>query len=455
MRGIIFYDVIFLILFSLAVGIFLYVKRDNLKREGIMFLYRTSFGLKFMDKVGKRHKKFFNFLRYPIILTGFVLMISIIYLLIKTVQIYFVFPQITEIIKAPPVMPLIPYFPQLFGVESFLPNFYFVYFLIALIVVAIVHEFAHGIYMRLYDVKIKSSGFGFLGPILAFFVEQDDKQLVKRKNSEQMTILAAGVFANLVTAGLFLLLLVGFFSVAYEPAGYIFDSYTYTSIPESTIESVENYTDVLKILVAGNMTYFMDNRLTSQLGNNFTEIYVYDDAPAVKSELEGIIVGIDGENVQDRNGLSRILNEKNPGEIVDVATLVDGEKRNYEIKLGHHPYEYNRSYLGVSNNVESNGGRISSIVYNVRDDSVYYETIFNYEFTEFIYYLIWWIFLINFFVGLFNMLPIGILDGGRFFYLSVLSLTGSEKIAKKSFSFISYFILVIFILLIYFYLVAL
>ena len=38
--------------------------------------------------------------------------------------------------------------------------------------------------------------------------------------------------------------------------------------------------------------------------------------------------------------------------------------------------------------------------------------------------------IINLLVALFNMLPLGFLDGGRFFYLTFLGLTGSEKVAK-------------------------
>jgi membrane-associated protease RseP (regulator of RpoE activity) len=41
--------------------------------------------------------------------------------------------------------------------------------------------------------------------------------------------------------------------------------------------------------------------------------------------------------------------------------------------------------------------------------------------------------MINLFVGLFNMLPLGILDGGRFFYLAILTITKKESLAKKSF----------------------
>ena len=44
---------------------------------------------------------------------------------------------------------------------------------------------------------------------------------------------------------------------------------------------------------------------------------------------------------------------------------------------------------------------------------------------------IYWIFFANLFVGLFNLLPLGIVDGGRMFYLTVLHFTKNEKKSKN------------------------
>ena len=68
--------------------------------------------------------------------------------------------------------------------------------------------------------------------------------------------------------------------------------------------------------------------------------------------------------------------------------------------------------------------------------------------SEFVYYLFWWIVMINFLVALFNMIPAGIFDGGRFFYLSVLGITKNEKLAKKSFGFLGYLFLFILFLIV-------
>ena len=55
--------------------------------------------------------------------------------------------------------------------------------------------------------------------------------------------------------------------------------------------------------------------------------------------------------------------------------------------------------------------------------------------------------IINLLVALFNMLPLGILDGGRFFYLTVLSITGSERFSKEAFRFMTYVIILLFVLM--------
>jgi membrane-associated protease RseP (regulator of RpoE activity) len=56
--------------------------------------------------------------------------------------------------------------------------------------------------------------------------------------------------------------------------------------------------------------------------------------------------------------------------------------------------------------------------------------------------------MINLFVGLFNMLPLGILDGGRFFYLAILSVAKNKKTAEKSFKYATKFIGLIFLAMI-------
>ena len=69
----------------------------------------------------------------------------------------------------------------------------------------------------------------------------------------------------------------------------------------------------------------------------------------------------------------------------------------------------------------------------------------------FIYNLLWWLVIINISVALINMLPMGIFDGGRFFYVTVWGITKNEKFAKRAFAFTTYFFLFILVLLMVFW----
>jgi len=105
------YDIIFLVAFSLAVGIFLYKRRKNLKKEGLLYLYRTQVGIRFIDYVGEKYKKAISFFAFLAIISGYLLMASMVYLFYKLIYIYLFVPEIVKAIKIPPLMPLIPYLP--------------------------------------------------------------------------------------------------------------------------------------------------------------------------------------------------------------------------------------------------------------------------------------------------------------------------------------------------------
>ena len=147
------YDIILLILFTLFVAIFLYINKKNLKKEGLLFLYKTKWGIKLIDKTAKTFPKILKSLSYVSISVGYLLMAGMLYLFGKIVWVYISAPEIVREIKVPPITPLIPYLPQAFKLD-FLPPFYFIYWIVVLAVIAISHEFAHGIFMRRYNIKI-------------------------------------------------------------------------------------------------------------------------------------------------------------------------------------------------------------------------------------------------------------------------------------------------------------
>ena len=86
------YDLWFLGLFIVFLAVFLYIKRANVKREGIIFLYRTKLGMKIMDNLGKKHQKLLKVFSYPIVAVGYFLMVVMVYLLIEVTYYYVKFP---------------------------------------------------------------------------------------------------------------------------------------------------------------------------------------------------------------------------------------------------------------------------------------------------------------------------------------------------------------------------
>ncbi|MFW6283470.1 MAG: M50 family metallopeptidase [Minisyncoccales bacterium] len=420
-------------------------------------LYRAKWGIKLIDYTGSKYKKTLSFLSYISILTGYLLMIGIIWLFGRIFWMYVTRSAIITQIKIPPIMPIIPY------IDKFVPGFppfYFIYFIVILAIIAISHEFAHGIFMRRYGIKIKSTGFGFFPfffPVfLAAFVEQDDKSFGKASKFKQMAVLSAGTFANFITGILFFFIALLMFSSAFAPAGVVFDDYAYTNINTSQItringQQVDNPTiEQISELVSND--YENDIQIaeqkfvgirgvsSGQLEGDSEVIQLYLDSPAINKGLEGVITEIDNQKIKDIEDLSEILSEKSPGEEIEIITEKEGEKRNYEIVLEQSPFEKEDPWLGVYffDTPAIVGDHRTTIPF-IGEGNTFYKP--SSDFVLFTYNLFEWLILISISVALVNMLPVGIFDGGRFFYLTIWGITKNEKFARKSFDFMTKFFL--------------
>ncbi len=443
-------DITLLILFTLFVVIFLHTRKHNLKREGWMYLYRTQLGVEAIDYAAKKYSNILNKIKYIVITSGFILMASIIYLLGFTLYIYLQQAKDSAIAKIPAVFPLIPYFPQLFNLESFFPPFYFTYFILAIAIIAISHEFSHGIFARLFNVKIKSTGFAFLGPFLGAFVEQDDKQMLKTSKIQQMTILAAGTFANVIMMILFGMLLVLFFQASYTPSGFIFNSYAISEINLSEIDQANNLSSnnltFIPIQVNNKTFYATQKSLAYSQNNNLNSLLVYDESPAFKAKLSGAIVQVDNTKITSQGELALALSSHNAGDKITIKTINNSEGiTDYDITLAE---KDGKAYLGILSYPQQKKGAFGAI-YNVfgkiKNQNTYYTPKF--QSADFIYDLLWWIVILNLLVALFNMYPAGILDGGRFLMLTVWGLTGSKKAGEKSLSVMTYVLLALVIIM--------
>ncbi len=437
MGSFIILDLILLALCTWAAFYFARKHKKNMHKEGWMYLYKTSFGIKVIDQIAKKYRSFLLPLQYVIITSGYFLMISMFSLLIKTLLIYITQSSDAPLAKVPAVFPLIPYFPQLFNLDSMFPPFYFFYFIVAIAIVAIAHEAAHGIIARLNNVRIKTTGIAFLGPFLGAFVEQDDKQMNKAPVKAQLAILAAGTFANVVMSVLFGIILIVFFALAFQSSGFIFDQYAFSVINTSDITGVANASiPGYLALTLGNTTKFVNASGSAYLEQGAL-VYAYDDAPAFRAQLARTIIAIDNQPMTSYQTLSTALTNAQPDETSTVTTLTtEGIE---ETKTVTFQERNGKAYLGiVSVPYQSKGliGRWYNFITLVKNPSIYYTS--SLPGAQFIYDLLWWIVIINMLVALFNMFPAGMLDGGRFLYLTVLGLTNSKKLAHGSFALCTY-----------------
>ena len=364
------YDLVLLFAFGLVLLAFMFLNKKNVHVEKILFpliymvLYRTKIGLILMDRIAKRFPRFVSVFSFLAVVVGFIGMAAILILLVNGTY-AFLFKG-----APPPVAPLFP------GVRTTpgLPVLSFFHWIIAIFILATVHEFSHGLVSRLYNIRVKSSGFAvfsFLLPVIpAAFVEPDEEQLSKAKSKEQLGVLAAGSFSNLITSGVFFLI----FLFILSP-------------------------------VVGSMTIAKG-------------VIVRDVAQNSPTEMAGIKVNdkvieinnIGVENVDD------LINELKKSEIGDKVEIVTNES-SFILTAAEHPDTKGKSYFGISVSPEE---VILDEKYGMWGSVISWVSL-----------LFFWVFAANLGVGLFNLLPMGPLDGGKMFYLVALNLFKKEKIAKK------------------------
>jgi len=471
MDSFVVYDLSFLVLFLIGIVVFLSLKWKNVKREGILFLYKTQIGVNAIKYVGEKYKKLIHVMGYFAVGIGYILMIVMTATIFWITYTYYKRPDVVQNVKIPPLMPLIPYVDRMFSV-SFLPPFYFTYWIIAILVIALVHEFFHGIFARTYGIKTKTTGFGILGPFLAAFVELDEKKMAKIENFKQRAILSAGTFANVLATIFFLIIMMLFFMVAFKPAGIMNYDYAYSILPVTAVTAINGinlqnnsfHNIVLGLdknstaqVSVGNTTYVVDsNNFIEQLDYTNDSLFAaYYETPALKAKLTGIITEVDGIKIVSYEQFGEILSSSKPNDILTIRTLVGKDVTEYKIKLAEYPGNKSRGFLGIGAVPVSYNNKLIGMVAGwftwFKDSHVYYVPAFDGEFVKFIYDLLWWLVIINISVALMNMLPLGIFDGGRFFYLTVLKITKSKRIAEISFKTSTYILLFLVLLLMFFW----
>jgi len=299
-------------------------------------------------------------------------------------------------------------------------------------------------------------------------VEPDEKAMPKKSKRAQLSILSAGSFSNFLFAIIFLLIFQLFFIGCYNTAGVIGYMYTFEQINITNIEKIGNYTlegfldlsdaelqniqnttELLPIKTR-NKIYYLKSELypffeQAKKGKTKT-IIVYEDTPAIRVNLSGAIQKIDDYRINNIEDVHQILSSHKPNDTIKIQTT----EKNYSITLSQHPTNSSIGYLGIGfPQLPTATAFLSKLTSPFFSPYSYIIPKYNLEFLTFIRDLLFWLVLICFSVALINMLPIGMLDGGRFIYVVALGMTKSKKKAEFVYKIAALLVLLIFLILMF------
>ena len=248
------------------------------------------------------------------------------------------------------------------------------YFLLSIPIVLVVHEGAHGIVATLEKIKIKTGGFAIFIAMFAGFVEPDEEEFDNAKKISRLRVIGAGATSNVIFAfGLGLILLTNpmFAMILPEPfLGWFYES------PEGVL--------VLSLIEGGGAEKagMKENDIITNIG----DVRIISPMDFQKVDLK-------------------------PGQTVDVTILRDGQQIIFPVSIMASPDDPERGLVGI-----------------MRDNNLSFKPIYNYiewNNPQFSMFLLW-LWMISFFIGIINMLPLPILDGGKFIQ-TIINKKVSEK----------------------------
>lgn len=377
-----------------------YLSRFDLSVESGFFLaWRTERGKKFIDKLVNRFETFFSKLGTINIFSSIAAILVVTAILVF--QLIFTFEK-TEMVSQLQIEQAI-----------ILPGFAIpiLYGSIALGVAIVFHEFSHGIYARLENIKISSLGIGIFAILPLAFVEPDEEDIKKSSRLSRIKMFAAGVSTNI-------------------------------------------YIAIIAFLIVALLITISFNPVCSGLGVTIID----HSSPAWESGLreDMVITKINDIEVDDRTDFLNIITKSKPGDTLLIQTKYHG---NFNPELIEKDGE---AYLGIG------GVAIKGLYDTFRSpiayispqlgqsltvlDSPFYESNIDPMISLNLIQAGFWIVLVNFWLGIINMMPIYPLDGGRVFKEPVNSLveridsiTNKEKASRYIVTLISVTFLVIYI----------
>ena len=247
------------------------------------------------------------------------------------------------------------------------------YFLLSIPIVLIMHEGAHGIVATLEKIKIKTGGFAVFIALFAGFVEPDEKEFDSAKKISRLRVIGAGATSNVIFAfalGALLLTNPIFALVLPEPfLGWFYEA------PDG-------------VLI----------------------ISIMEDSGAEKAGLQAndLIMGVNGVVIVSPFDFQKV--DLKPGDTATITVQRDGQQIQLPVEIMPSPDDPERGLIGI-----------------IRDNAMSYKPVLNFiEWNPQVSMFLLWLWMISFFIGIINMLPLPILDGGKFIY-TIIEKHASEK----------------------------
>lgn len=177
-----------------GLSLILPLNKYGLQVKPLYFVYKTKRFNIALNGTTRRFKRFWLVVWNIGVASSVGLMSYSLYILISNLVKFFQVPE-----KAGPMVLLLP------GITIGLQSLPF--FLIALAIVMITHEAAHGIASRLENIEIQSAGILMVFLLFGAFVEPDEDQLNRARLASKARVYGAGSLVNLLTAVLMILIL--------------------------------------------------------------------------------------------------------------------------------------------------------------------------------------------------------------------------------------------------------
>ena len=353
MNGIYYYLIAFVVIWIL-VAIF----HNRLSDHGVelnfpVIMWKTKRLRGLISRISNLSPRFWRWYMNIGIIVAFGAMISITYTIVATLPSVFETPSVSIVIPGVDIP----------GSQIYVP---FVYGLIGLATVLVVHEFSHGIQAVGEKIPIKSIGLLLFIILPGAFVEPDEDKLKEAKRISRLRVYAAGSIAN-VTLAIIALILVS-------------------------------------LCAAGIPHYFAEDGI--EIGR------VVSDSPSEGILKDGMVLeAIDNNKITDSQTYVDVVSSFSPGENISVQT----DQGTYDITLAKHPNNDSRGFFGIQANKH----------FELVDDSLGSLPWILFELVD----LFQWVAMLNLGIGLFNLLPIKPLDGG-YMLETLLSYKLSEQYYK-------------------------